>query len=498
MIGSTTPVAEQPDRHPVHRANELLRAALLTPDHAAEPSADWHSVESLSCAIASVMGGPVRITYPASLAERLDALAIEEDGFPAFEDLARAAPWRGETLSAIGFEAFANPDASELLFAQADASPGEASPEVWDEGDDGYDFGEDGTLTVGAPLDPEPRLLPPQVHVQALLRDFRRRQRHANLLVAGSIATAVLLTLGGLVLVANLAAPRPADSDNRPDLRSTSVTWQRPATSDAGAGLQRAAVSANRAAKGEPLRVPALAGVSPLVAGAAPSQPQTILATSGRQIAFSPLLPPSPAGYLLIRGLPPEAELSAGRKSERGTWLVKGEHVHALTLSIGEAAEGDYPIEVYVLQSGDGPQARRSLVLRVEAPTPTYAMVGPDMGWTSALLELVPSAHAAEEPAVPAEAAVLRERAKRLLDEGDIAAARLLLLHLAERGEGEAAYELARTFDREMLAALGAIGMDGDPARARGWYERASQDGNVKAAERLKILASLSGTSRSD
>lgn len=152
-------------------------------------------------------GGPVRITYPASLAERLDALAIEEDGFPAFEDLARAAPWRGETLSAIGFEAFANPDASELLFAQADASPGEASPEVWDEGDDGYDFGEDGTLTVGAPLDPEPRLLPPQVHVQALLRDFRRRQRHANLLVAGSIATAVLLTLGGLVLVANLAAP---------------------------------------------------------------------------------------------------------------------------------------------------------------------------------------------------------------------------------------------------------------------------------------------------
>ena len=40
---------------------------------------------------------------------------------------------------------------------------------------------------------------------------------------------------------------------------------------------------------------------------------------------------------------------------------------------------------------------------------------------------------------------------KRLLDEGDIAAARLLLLHLAERGDGEAAYDLARTFDREML-----------------------------------------------
>jgi TPR repeat protein len=120
------------------------------------------------------------------------------------------------------------------------------------------------------------------------------------------------------------------------------------------------------------------------------------------------------------------------------------------------------------------------------------------MGWASGLLDVVPSAHAAEETTVPAEAAVLRERAKRLLDEGDIAAARLLLLHLAERGEGEAAYELARTFDGEMLAALGAIGVDGDLAQARGWYQRASQDGNTKAAERLKSLGSLSGTDPSD
>jgi TPR repeat protein len=49
-----------------------------------------------------------------------------------------------------------------------------------------------------------------------------------------------------------------------------------------------------------------------------------------------------------------------------------------------------------------------------------------------------------------------------------------------------------------MLASLGARFMDGDPARARGWYERASQDGNAKATERLKILASLSGTEPSD
>jgi TPR repeat protein len=104
------------------------------------------------------------------------------------------------------------------------------------------------------------------------------------------------------------------------------------------------------------------------------------------------------------------------------------------------------------------------------------------------------STPAMEDTTVPPEAAVLRARAMRLLGEGDIAAARMLLLHLAERGDGEAAYDLARTFDREMLAELGAKGVDGNPAQARGWYERASQGGNAKAAERLKILASLAGT----
>jgi hypothetical protein len=497
MIGSTTPVAERPDWHPVHQANALLRAALLSSTHPSEPFEDRQGVETLSCAIASVMKGPVSITYPTSLAARLDALAVEEDAPPAFEVLMGSAFRAGRNRPFAAFEARGDLGASEAVFPPAGDLPEEDATAAWDDGIDDSSFDEPGPLTAGVPLDPEVRILAPQVHVQALLREFRRRQRHASLLVAGSIATAVLLTVGGLVLVVSLAAPRPADGDNRPSPRSTSVAWQRPANSNPNAGLQFAVVSANRVAKGEPLLVPALAGASPLLSDAAPSA-QTILATSGRQIAFGPLLPPSHARYLLIRGLPPEAEFSAGRQSGSGAWLVKGEHVHDLTLSVGEAAAGDYPIEVYELESGDGPQARRSLVLRVEPPARTYAAVGPDMSWASALLDVVPSARAAEAPAHPAESAVLRDRARQLLDEGDIAAARLLLLHLAERGEGEAAYDLARTFDREMLATLGARGMDGDPARARGWYERASQDGNVKATERLKILASLSGTGPSD
>jgi TPR repeat protein len=173
--------------------------------------------------------------------------------------------------------------------------------------------------------------------------------------------------------------------------------------------------------------------------------------------------------------------------------MVKGEHVPSLTLTLGQAAAGDYPVEVYILETGDGPQARRSFLLRV-APSDHAALPAPAA--TPAPAPASPVIAAAEEPTVPS--GLLRDRAMQLLGEGDIAAARMLLLHLAERGDGEAAYDLARTFDREMLAELGAKGVDGDAVSARGWYERASQDGNEKAAERLKILASLSGANPSD
>lgn len=476
MIGSTTPVAEQANWHPVHRANAMLRAALLSSTCSPEPSADAHDAESLSRAIESVLRGPVRITFPQSLAERLDALAIKEDAFPAFEALVEKR--RGPALP-----------------ASVDVSQG-AELETWGDGDD--NLGKAGTLTVGAPLDSELRALPPQIHVQSLLHEFHRRQRRASLLVAGSIATAVLLTVGGIWLIANLTPPHPVGSDNRPLLRSTSVAWQRPVVANATAGLPLASVSTNRAAKGEPLLVPAPTGAQAASAKGPSSHAQIILAASRREVAFAPLLPPSHAGYFLIRGLPSAAKFSIGRKSDSGTWLVKAEQAHALTLAIGDVAEGDYPVEIYVLRSGDAPQGRRSLVLRVEGSPHTYAASGPDKSWTATLLDVVPAARAAEAPAVPVELAVLRERAERLLDEGDIAAARLVLLYLAEQGEGEAAYELARTFDGEMLAELGVRGVAEDLVHARAWYERASQSGNEKATERLKILASLSGAGPSD
>jgi hypothetical protein len=220
---------------------------------------------------------------------------------------------------------------------------------------------------------------------------------------------------------------------------------------------------------------------------AANTTPQLIMVQAGRPLELAPLLTQRQARYVLVRGLPSEAKLSAGQRNPSGAWLVKERDAGHLTLSIGGAASGDYPVEVYALGAASAPQARQRLVFRVAAgPTLASAAGAPGTLFNAA------QAPAQAQPAAAAPASPLMTRAIRLLGEGDIAGARLLLMHLAEQGEADAAYELARTFDAEYLAELGARGVGPDKTRAVGWYEWASESGSVKAAERLKILASLS------
>ena len=193
MSGQPTPLAEMPDWHPVHRANALLQAAMLSSAYA-EPSADRQSVETLSHAIASVMRGPVSITYPVPLTARLDALAAEDYEYP---------PVDGLMAEEDDFEQ--DPPAEAELLSE------DLPIDAWDDGAEDFALDDEAGLTAGDPLDPERRVISPQIHVQSLLYEFHRRQRQASLLVAGSIATAVALTLGGLVLVASWTTPRPAD-----------------------------------------------------------------------------------------------------------------------------------------------------------------------------------------------------------------------------------------------------------------------------------------------
>jgi hypothetical protein len=97
-----------------------------------------------------------------------------------------------------------------------------------------------------------------------------------------------------------------------------------------------------------------------------------------------------------------------------------------------------------------------------------------------------------EHPALrldDAEIAILIERGKDFLNNGDFASARLLLRRAADGGSADAAMALATTFDPVVLARLGAIGATADIAKAREWYQRAVDLGSTAASQQLAKLA---------
>ncbi|MGH6866968.1 MAG: hypothetical protein ACREDO_12565 [Methyloceanibacter sp.] len=457
MFGSMMPSSGLLDWHPVHRANALLRSAWQS---AGVPSPEAlqallgpRHLQPIDDAITRVIDGLAGSRYSDQLAARLRALSTYESLAPGYEAKAGAEP----------LLAAEEPERSEEI-ARLESS-------VAIESADTAFFG-----------------VAPRAQLQTLVTDFYRRQQQVSLFVLGSVAAAIGLTLLILLLVAVFAPSEPAEADEPAPERITTVEWQRPQTSPAAAGLQTALIRFH--ARTAPVVVGATFGGRTLRASDVPPSAQMIQAMAGRKLALAPHLPTSDARYFLLRGLPAGATLSAGQETGTGAWMVRRDEVADLTLNVGAAASGEYPLEVYLLDAGNTPEPRRSLVLRIEGPRP-YAS-GLARGLTSALADLPFTAAFASETNAEANPAILFERGKRLLDEGDIAAARLIFQHLAEHGNGAAAYELARTFDQGVLAGSRVKGMTGDAARARAWYERAKLNGFAEATERLRILASLS------
>jgi len=73
---------------------------------------------------------------------------------------------------------------------------------------------------------------------------------------------------------------------------------------------------------------------------------------------------------------------------------------------------------------------------------------------------------------------------------GDIATARAFFVSAAEAGDARALVALGDTFDPATLTRLGVIGLKGDGAKARDYYERALAAGASGARERLAALPS--------
>jgi hypothetical protein len=82
----------------------------------------------------------------------------------------------------------------------------------------------------------------------------------------------------------------------------------------------------------------------------------------------------------------------------------------------------------------------------------------------------------------------LMARARQLVEQGNISAARSMLERAADGGNARAIFALAETYDSNMLSAWGAVGMHGDATKAEELYRKALAGGVEEANARLKAL----------
>jgi TPR repeat protein len=102
-------------------------------------------------------------------------------------------------------------------------------------------------------------------------------------------------------------------------------------------------------------------------------------------------------------------------------------------------------------------------------------------------------AAATEQPAAAAsqgglEVARLMVRARALLGQGNISAARTVLERAAETGSARASFTLAETYDPVILSTWGTYGTRGDATKARELYAKAHAGGIQEAKDRLDGL----------
>jgi DNA repair exonuclease SbcCD ATPase subunit len=129
--------------------------------------------------------------------------------------------------------------------------------------------------------------------------------------------------------------------------------------------------------------------------------------------------------------------------------------------------------------------ARRTTVARVTPePAANSSISNADRVIEVAATAQPPAAEAHGSP----EATKLIARARTLLGQGNIGAARIVLERAAETGSARASFTLAETYDPVILSTWGTYGTRGDAIKARELYAKAHAAGILDAKDRLERL----------
>jgi TPR repeat protein len=132
------------------------------------------------------------------------------------------------------------------------------------------------------------------------------------------------------------------------------------------------------------------------------------------------------------------------------------------------------------------------MILRVD-PSPQVYAAGLALGWPTAFFQVPqtqePAEAVAEAAPAPMDATPRQGSGSGHPASPEMVTVRRLLTDRAENGQADAAYELALTYDVEVLARAGIETIEGDMVTARAWYMRAAQAGHAGATRRLEMIA---------
>lgn len=192
--------------------------------------------------------------------------------------------------------------------------------------------------------------------------------------------------------------------------------------------------------------------------------------------------------YVVVRGLPAGAVLSRGIQMGPDAWLLTPGELAGFDVRLPAKATAAVRLVVSLVTSDGNLIVEQRHEIPVRAPAAaTASKLQPVAVAPTAPAPSVPAPTAAvgparnTTPAPPAQAAtptqVALARGRRMLDLGNIAAARPLLERSAREGSGEAAALLAASFDAEWLSKAGALGIAADSTKSNYWTEEARKLG---------------------
>lgn len=199
----------------------------------------------------------------------------------------------------------------------------------------------------------------------------------------------------------------------------------------------------------------------------------------GRPVAVAIEMPTfASTDYVLLsfRGLPEDFALSSGFRTA-DTWLVSAHELINLTLIPPEGFVGSFRLEVLLIRGQSVPP----LVQNVRVELRSGARAEQNAAAPTA-------ASAPVNRIAPDKEKQLVETAAGLLQQNDIAAARLIYARLAREGSVQGALAMAQTYDPVSLSKYNVTGLQPDKEKARYWYGMATRLGSEDAPKRLLAL----------